>query len=43
VPCKVNPAFDECPPIRVWGAYKAIEEFDSRLKAKKGKKEKSKK
>jgi len=35
VPCKVNPAFDECPPIRVWGAYKAIEEYDARLKAKK--------
>jgi hypothetical protein len=38
VPCKVNPAFDECPPIRVWGAYKAIEEFDSLLKSKKQKK-----
>jgi len=33
--CKVNPAFDECSPIRVWGAYKAIEEYDARLKAKK--------
>ena len=43
VPCRVNPAFDDCPPIRVWGAYKAIEEFDSRLKSKKGKKGKSKK
>jgi hypothetical protein len=43
VPCKVNPAFDDCPPIRVWGAYKAIEEFDQRLKTKKGKKERSKK
>ena len=45
VPCRVNPAFDDCPPIRVWGAYKAIEEFDERLKAKtkKGKKERSKK
>jgi hypothetical protein len=31
VPCVVNPAFDECPPIRVWGAYKAIEEYDARL------------
>jgi hypothetical protein len=37
VPCKVNPAFDECPPIRVWGAYKAIEEYDTRLKMKKQK------
>ena len=35
VPCKINPAFDECPPIRVWGAYKAIEEFDFRLHSKK--------
>jgi len=35
VPCQVNPAFDECPPIRVYGAYKAIEEYDTRLKAKK--------
>ena len=35
VPCKINPAFDECPPIRVWGAYKAIEEFDFRLQSKK--------
>ena len=43
VPCRVNPAFDDCPPIRVWGAYKAIEEFDQRLKSKKGKKERSKK
>lgn len=40
VPCRVNPAFDECPPIRIYGAYKAIEEYDTRLKAKikKGKK-----
>jgi len=40
VPCRVNPAFDECPPIRVYGAYKAIEEYDTRikLKMKKGKK-----
>lgn len=37
VPCLVNPDFDECPPIRVWGAYKAIEEYDTRLKAKKAK------
>ena len=43
VPCRVNPAFDDCPPIRVWGAYKAIEEYDQRLKTKKGKKGKSKK
>ena len=34
VPCLVNPDFDECPPIRVYGAYKAIEEYDLRLKAK---------
>lgn len=34
VPCVVNPAFDEIPPIRVWGAYKAIEEYDTRLKLK---------
>ena len=38
VPCLVNPDFDECPPIRIWGAYKAIEEHDARLKAKKTKK-----
>lgn len=37
VPCRVNPAFDECPPIRVYGAYKAIEEYDTRLKMKKNK------
>jgi hypothetical protein len=37
VPCRVNPAFDECPPIRVYGAYKAIEEYDTRMKMKKGK------
>ena len=44
VPCLVNPDFDECPPIRVWGAYKAIEEYDLRLKAKKSaKKTKAKK
>ena len=42
VPCRVNPEFDECPPIRVWGAYKAIEEYDSRLKMKKAKKTKAK-
>jgi hypothetical protein len=41
--CKVNPAFDECPPIRVWGAYKAIEEYDARLKAKKPAKKGTKK
>jgi len=34
VPCRVNPAFDECPPIRIYGAYKAIEEYDTRLKMK---------
>jgi hypothetical protein len=43
VPCRVNPVFDECPPIRVWGAYKAIEEYDTRLKMKKMKKGKPKK
>jgi hypothetical protein len=44
VPCRVNPAFDECPPIRVYGAYKAIEEYDTRLKMKmkKGKTPKNK-
>jgi hypothetical protein len=44
VPCRVNPAFDECPPIRVYGAYKAIEEYDTRmkLKMKKGKNPKNK-
>jgi len=42
VPCRVNPAFDECPPIRVYGAYKAIEEYDTRMKIKiKMKKEKN--
>ena len=38
VPSRVNPAFDECPPIRVYGAYKAIEEYDTRMKMKKSKK-----
>jgi hypothetical protein len=37
VPCQVNPAFDECPPIRVYGAYKAIEEYDTRMKMKRQK------
>jgi hypothetical protein len=37
VPCRVNPVFDKCPPIRVYGAYKAIEEYDTRMKMKKGK------
>ena len=36
VPCQVNPSFDECPQIRVYGAYKAIEEYNTRLKIKKG-------
>ena len=40
VPCLVNPEFDECPPIRVYGAYKAIEEYDTLLKMKKSKKSK---
>ena len=40
VPCRINPAFDKCPPIRVYGAYKAIEEYDTRLKIKKAKKRK---
>jgi hypothetical protein len=26
--------FNECPPIRIWGACKAIEECDARMKAK---------
>ena len=38
VPCQVNPEFDKCPPIRIYGAYKAIEEYDTRLKMKKAKK-----
>ena len=38
VPCRINPAFDECPPIRIYGAYKAIEEYDTRMNMKKGKK-----
>jgi hypothetical protein len=42
VKCKVNPTFDECPPIRIWGAYKAIEEYNARLKLKKGKNGKKK-
>jgi hypothetical protein len=37
VPCRVNTAFDECPPIRVYGAYKAIEEYDTRMNSKKTK------
>ena len=28
-----DPTFTECPPIRIWGACKAIEECDARLKA----------
>jgi hypothetical protein len=40
VPCQVNPEFDKCPPIRIYGAYKAIEEYDTRMKMKKGKKSK---
>jgi len=43
VPCLVNPDFDECPPIRVWGAYKAIEEYDRRFRAKTAKTAKTKK
>jgi hypothetical protein len=43
IPCQVNPEFDKCPPIRVYGAYKAIEEYDARLKMKKMKKGKPKK
>ncbi len=35
VPCQINPEFDKCPPIRIYGAYKAIEEYDTRLKMKK--------
>lgn len=42
VPCRVNPAFDDCPPIRVYGAYKAIEEYDTRMNMKKGKNPKNK-
>jgi len=40
VPCRVNPVFDECPPIRVLGAYKAIKEYDGCLQAKKSEKTK---
>lgn len=35
VPCIINSEFDKCPPIRIYGAYKAIEEYDTRLKMKK--------
>jgi hypothetical protein len=28
------PTVDECPPIRIWGACKAIEECDARMKAR---------
>jgi hypothetical protein len=35
VPCKVNPRLDELDPIRVYGAYNAIEEYDKRLREKK--------
>jgi hypothetical protein len=41
VPCKINPSFDDLP-IRVYGAYKAIEEYDTRLKISKAKKSKEK-
>ena len=42
IPCIINPEFDKYP-VRVYGAYKAIEEFSDRLKMKKGKKEKKEK
>jgi len=32
IPCTTNPELNECSPIRIWGAYKAIEEYDRRLK-----------
>jgi hypothetical protein len=32
IPCITNPELNECSPIRIWGAYKAIEEYDLRLK-----------
>jgi hypothetical protein len=32
IPCITNPELNECSPIRIWGAYKAIEEYDRRLK-----------
>jgi hypothetical protein len=38
VPCKVNPTFNDFDNVRVYGAYKAIEEYDTRIKMKKGKK-----
>ena len=34
IPCIRNPELNELSPIRIWGAYKAIEEYDWRLKAK---------
>ena len=38
VPCKINTAFDNYLPIRIYGAYKAIEEYNTRLLIKKNKK-----
>jgi hypothetical protein len=35
VPCRVHPSLDEIEPARVYGAYKAIEEYDRRMKEKK--------
>jgi len=35
IPCLQNPAIDNYSSVRVWGAYKAIEEYDRRLKSAK--------
>jgi len=46
IPYSQNTSFDDISVIRVWAAYKAIEEYDARLKAKaktKAKKSKTKK
>jgi hypothetical protein len=32
IPCITNPELNELSPIRIWGAYKAIEEYERRLK-----------
>jgi hypothetical protein len=35
VRCRVNPSLDEMEPARMYGAYKAIEEYDRRMREKK--------
>ena len=34
VPSHLNPAIDDLDPVRIYGAYKAVEEYNNRLKDK---------